>query len=480
MDALKNFTLSQLKALKKPQARELCEKLNIALPSEADTEYMRSYLRVLKIRQDNSLLNDTDYEEVRFYANQDIVSHEKLPLLSSSASIALANNPNNTDATSPYYSEPADFSTRQLPQPPNQPPPPPPTVEKPLIMAERLPCFQPKIFSGTPSENVNEFFSYYEKVALANGWNDDRKVQLLSLYVTGVAESVLDSLTREYGDNLTWNVAKQKLISSFSNTCNTQMLEMQLNTRMQAPGEATIKYTTDVIRLCHLIDANMDESRVCGHILKGLLPATLQGISMSDNSTKQKLNENIKKFEQHWLLMNCRLGIATDPLTTPITKEDPIRDLQAQVNNMTQMINQLQLQSSHDRHRTRSRDSSPQRGSRDDTYSSNSRGSSNQYGFDRSRERSVSRNRQNYDHERRPRSRDRRYQSPEPLPSRTPPRVRFSVSPRQAYQGPTTSRSQGRYYNSASNAPSRPSQPCRHCGKWGHWSQSCWSLKQKN
>lgn len=46
-----NITLTELKSLKTPQARELCEKLNVEITPEADLEYMRSNLRLLKLKQ---------------------------------------------------------------------------------------------------------------------------------------------------------------------------------------------------------------------------------------------------------------------------------------------------------------------------------------------------------------------------------------------------------------------------------------------
>lgn len=492
MDSL---TLTDIKSLTTSQATALCQKLNIDIPPEADLGYMRGYLRLLKIQHERGqqsspkldsvntsvpkfssfaeLTVGNDYEEVNYYGNQNVIAHEKLLSESqySSPSAVRLTSPKKEAVESPYYSSPAEdlFIQQQN-------------------MAERVPVFQPDVFSGAPSENVNEFFATYERVALANGWNGDRKKQLLPFYVSGVAKSALEIVEREKGQDLTWDIAKQALISSFSFVQNGQILEMELNNRMQTPGEPTVDYVTDVIRLCSLIDNTMQESRVCGHILKGINPATLQMISMLDNSTKEKLLNNISKFEQSSLLMRHRLGV-TAPSTNVATPQPLLNtnhngELNAKIDQLTQLVNQIQFDMKRDDRRAQTRES------RYDQHSSNGRwrgysGSRDPHRqYNGVRERSSSRGRDVYGYERRlSRSGDRqRYRSPGQTPFRrqTPTRVRFSDSPRQNYPTAPDFRNQYDYRPPAFPVAKQPSQPCRHCNKWGHWSQSCWSLKQKN
>lgn len=469
-----NITLTELKSLTTSQARELCHKLNVEIPPEADLEYMRSNLRLLKLKQvahdqELSLTQDSvprhsgfsssaewkvsgnhHYEDIDYSTTLNVASPGK-------QTVSDGNSDTGHSCEPPYYSSvPAEINIR------------------PHNMAERLPCFQPDVFGGKPSENVKEFFSRYEKVALANGWNDERKKQLLSFYVSGVAKSVLENIEREKGHNLTWEIAKQSLISSFSYVQNSQILEMELNNRRQTPGEPTVDYVTDVIRLCSLIDSTMQESRVCGHVLKGINPATLQMIAMLDNSTKEKLFENMEKYEQSSILMRHRLGVDT-PSANVLPTNHVHADLNNKIDQLTQLVNQLKFDSQQDRHRPQSREShyhqdSPSEGP------SGSRYPRGRYNND-TRERRSSRSRDRYNYDRRPRSIDRRdYRSPGPSFSRTPSRVRFSDNTRQSFPETSNSRFRDNYRDSSN----KPSQPCRHCNRWGHWSQSCWSLKSKN
>lgn len=46
-----NITLTELKSLKTPQAHELYKKFNVEITPEADLEYMRSNLRLPKLKQ---------------------------------------------------------------------------------------------------------------------------------------------------------------------------------------------------------------------------------------------------------------------------------------------------------------------------------------------------------------------------------------------------------------------------------------------
>jgi len=350
-------------------------------------------------------------------------------------------------------------------------------------MAEKLPCFTPQTFSGKQKENVKSFLSHYERVAVANSWQDERKLQLLPFYVTDTAHLVLENLEREHGDALTWEIVKETFLKTFSLASNTEILEMQLNSRVHLPGESTIQYMSDVIRLCSEIDTKMAESRVCGHILKGMNPAILQQIAMWDNSTKDKLFENISKYEKSSLLLRHRLGAE---MTSPPMYSSSI-DLKSKIDTLTEAVNQLKLEG-FQRHRSESRDSRYSRDlSRDKHWnysrSGNSRDSTKSY--TRGRDRSTSRGRVSYNRNgRHPRSRDRYNDCHHYSRSPTPSRVSFNKD--YTYRENRNNDSRDKHFEKRNPSPypnrnskPRPSQPCRHCGKL-HWSQDCRNRKSKN
>lgn len=89
------------------------------------------------------------YEDIDYSTTQNVASPGK-------QTVSDNNSATENSCELPYYSSvPAEMHIR------------------PHNMAERLPCFRPDDFGGKPTENVKEFFSRYDKVALTNGWNDE-------------------------------------------------------------------------------------------------------------------------------------------------------------------------------------------------------------------------------------------------------------------------------------------------------------------
>lgn len=174
-------------------------------------------------------------------------------------------------------------------------------------MTERIPCYEPNTFGGGPSEDVHSFFKRYELVALANSWNDQRKLQLLPFYIKDTAELVLEQIKRKYGVDLSWDIVVDNFKKTFAQVVNIFALERQLISRVQHPNETFVQYMANVEHLCYLVDEGMSETRICSHILKGLNPEILQKISMLDNSSRAKIQENVNKFEQLNLLLQYRL-----------------------------------------------------------------------------------------------------------------------------------------------------------------------------
>lgn len=471
---MENVSFRELKTLNKQGIIDLYASLNIPYPPEADLEFLRSNLRLLKLNNEKGAHNQTEdyltpvasYEPVTFYNNQDIIVHELL---------------RNKEIEDVYEDvEPETYAGLGLRLEQAQPQP----TENIVAMAEKVPCFSPQTFGGKPSENVKSFLSHYERVATANSWDDNRKLQILPFYVTDTAHLVLENLERDLGNDLTWDIAKQQFLKTFSFTANTEILEMQLNVRIQNPGESFVQYMSDVTRLCSLIDAKMAESRVCGHILKGMNPAILQQIAMWDNTTKDKLFENVSKYETSSLLLRHRVG--ADVVSPPVKHVDD--DLKSKIDSLTHAVNQLQLDRKLNRHRSESRDSRYRRDQSRDreiniTRSRDFRNLPTSNG--RGRDRSISGERSSYyRNDRHPRSRDRFSGRYDHSPSRSPTRVRFShdyITRENRSFGPRTTQFDRRNPSPHPHRENttRPSQPCRHCGK-PHWSQDCRYRNSKN
>lgn len=463
---MENVSLTDIKSYNKQAIIELYQRLNFTYPPEADLEYLRSRLRLIKLGAVEGTPTDTVnaeqatvYEPFNFYDNQEIVTHELL------RNNTLEHTYEDVDDHLTYANLGSTQNQAQHYE-----------TGDTVKMAEKSHCFTPQNFAGKPSENAKSFLSHYERVATANSWDNKRKLQILPLYVTDTALVVLENLEREHGNDLTWEIVKKAFLKTFSFTTSTEVLEMQLNARVQTQIESPVQYMSDVVRLCSLIDDKMAESRVCGHILKGMNPAILQQIAMWDNSTKEKLLENISKYEKSSLLLRHRLG--ADVIATPIQKS-ATDDLKSEIDTLKHAINQLRLEKGQIRKRS---------GSGGSHYSrelSREREGDVSYSRDfRGRDRSTSRGRDDYtSNERRPRASDHLMGGFSSSFSRTPTKVKFSggYSGRESRgSGPHASverRSMSPYPNT--DYRNTPSQPCRYCGK-PHWSQDCRYRNSKN
>lgn len=205
---------------------------------------------------------------------------------------------------------------------------------------EKIPYFNPGLFSGNPGESVDHFLLRMDRAAIVNRWTDERKKLYLPMYLTGTAAIVFDNLEAKY-PNITWEEIKDEFKKNFSPVENKELLLAKLNTRVQLPTETVIQYMADVERLCTLTDRNMDESRVCNHILKGLNPGTLQLVSLMDNSTLLKMKNNIGKFEMSSYLLKQRLGLELPSSTEVVQKTEP--NIGSRIDSMEQAMRQLQI-----------------------------------------------------------------------------------------------------------------------------------------
>lgn len=135
---------------------------------------------------------------------------------------------------------------------------------------------------------------------------------------------------------------------------------------MQGIGESTIAYITDIMTMAKQIKPDMAENEICEHILKGLLPDVLKYVSMHDNSTLDKLRDNLKKYESLSYNLHRHQNAqvkkelishvcAVDTRIPPPTKSDStiIDDLKAQIAAMAKEIAELKAKA--DTNRTNNR-----------------------------------------------------------------------------------------------------------------------------
>jgi hypothetical protein len=71
-------------------------------------------------------------------------------------------------------------------QPPNQPAP------QYVVIPESLTIAKPTLFLGKPEEDAQEWIENFENIAIANGWDDNKKLQVIPVYLLQTAKRWLD------------------------------------------------------------------------------------------------------------------------------------------------------------------------------------------------------------------------------------------------------------------------------------------------
>src|ERR1044071_833489 len=74
----------------------------------------------------------------------------------------------------------------QPPVPPQQPAPQVVYMPGPSTIAK------PTLFLGKPDEDAQEWIENFENIATANGWDNNKKLQIIPVYLLGIAKRWLD------------------------------------------------------------------------------------------------------------------------------------------------------------------------------------------------------------------------------------------------------------------------------------------------
>lgn len=303
------LTLSQIKNLTKDQALDLYHKFNLPIPKGSDLEYLRSNLRLIKLGENS-------------YENK---IAEQLH-----SSLSPTNTQGNSRVIEHDYEEIDDFDSTESE-----------SVES-FRMAnpqERLPFFNPGVFSGQVNESVELFVNSFERAAKINAWKQENLKTYLPIYLAGAALDIYENIVRK-NQGVTWEELKQEIQKTFSPVESNEIKVMKLNSRIQYPSESVIQYMAEIEKLCSQVDDRMEESKICSHILKGLNPALLQQISMLDNNTLEKLRSNISRYEMSSFLMRQRLGLENIGASGIVSQ---VPDIERKLESLTQLVQQLQV-----------------------------------------------------------------------------------------------------------------------------------------
>jgi len=175
--------------------------------------------------------------------------------------------------------------------------------EENVVETQQRTAVQPPTFSGRTDEDVMSFIRNFDRVARANGWNDNTKLGQLPCYLKDAAlswyETMEDAIT-------TYAEIIRNLKDTFKLAAQDEQLFYQLATRRQEEKEDTWNYVHEILRMCHHVNQDMDDAEKVRFILRGLLPDILKQVSLMDNSSVRKLRDNIRQIEAAKVLVEQR------------------------------------------------------------------------------------------------------------------------------------------------------------------------------
>lgn len=202
----------------------------------------------------------------------------------------------------------------------------------------------PGKFKGGVEENVEEYLTQFERVARANGWNDNKKKVILPCYLEGAALKWYENIEGTLGENITWAQISEGMKETFQGIAWEEQVEYRLRMRMQGETEPVEAYVQDVLNLCQKVDHNMVERSRIKYVLRGLRPSLLEKVMVMTNDTLANLMENIRKIETARFMAGQRVdhlmtelprGNVAGLTTGPIEGGAITRTLESKLDNLT-------------------------------------------------------------------------------------------------------------------------------------------------
>ena len=163
-------------------------------------------------------------------------------------------------------------------------------------MALKSMLHQPQCFSGKAGEDVDIFIENFDLSAIINDWSDEDKIILLPLYLKETAAKFF-KLIKIKNSEIKWEDAKTQIKNKFTVIGNNKLMRIQLNQRKLESGESLNEFVINMTELCYKIDPEMREEEICEKILGGLTDEIYDKIEILDNTTINKLTDNLNRYE---------------------------------------------------------------------------------------------------------------------------------------------------------------------------------------
>ena len=123
-------------------------------------------------------------------------------------------------------------------------------------------------FSGDGNEDVNEFLANFSRTARFYKFSEERKAEILPLYLTGNASIWYNTTPGLVGKN--FDTLTEALKKHFHSDSDVWLLRQKLNERKQLPTESVSEFAAGIRRLGQRI--NLPRSECINYFIQGLKP----------------------------------------------------------------------------------------------------------------------------------------------------------------------------------------------------------------
>lgn len=155
---------------------------------------------------------------------------------------------------------------------------------------------EPRIFSGKPDEDVDDWLRHYERVSRYHNWSTSAKLMNVAFFLAGTALLWFDNHERIL---TTWETFVEEFRTCFGDSCSKKKrAEQTLSRRAQLPGETCTTYIEEILKLCGIVNGNMSDEDKVGHLLKGIAEDVYNFlIAKDDLSTPTDFRRLCRAFE---------------------------------------------------------------------------------------------------------------------------------------------------------------------------------------
>lgn len=168
-------------------------------------------------------------------------------------------------------------------------------------MAPDMPRLTPSVFSGEEGEDAILYIAQFNKIAIANGWDERTKTELFPCFLSGTAARWLHSLpsfevtTAVFAGE--WKDLLKEFLAAFSGGMAAEMKARRLSERRQGAQESSDSYFFDVRAMCREVNAEMSEAEVMRNVMKGLRPQLARFVLPMEPKTIDEMRRCIKLQE---------------------------------------------------------------------------------------------------------------------------------------------------------------------------------------